>query len=183
MYIRNSTPRKDKQPGLFRVITSQQSILSLKPKMLIDGLPLDQARHWIGIVCFLFVSSTITSLSAQVNASAAPGDVIMTTDLMVIGWKAPVDYATVLAEEKSNITLLLSDPNLKPHQIALYTSGDHMVAYMQEDLLALVPINIIAENNYKRILSEIPTDPVMKYVDPQELAMMYEQIKTRLIQP
>lgn len=142
-----------------------------------------KTKSFIALASFFFMPALFESLSAQVNAAVAPGDEIMTTDLSIPGWKSPVEFSTVLLTEKANITQLLADPNLKPHQTGLYTGYDRMVAYMQEDLAAHVPINEIPERNYKRILSEVPTDPVMKYMYPQDFAVMYEQLKARLIQP
>jgi hypothetical protein len=132
--------------------------------------------------CFVLTFSS-TSLLAQQSELTAPGDLISTEDLSEVKWKSSVEYAAILTIERNSTIVLLADPNLKSHELGLYTGYSRMLAYMQEELNEEGNNNELALNNYKRILTEMPEDAIMKNMHPEEFATLYSTLVTKLIQP
>ena len=128
------------------------------------------------IVCCTLFASGVVSLSAQ-SASVAPGDPISTADLPVTpNWKAAAEYAVVLATERVNAANVLALTNQKQSKTALYTGYDRMLAYMQADLQGNEPIDLIADNNFKRVTLETPADPSLNLMDPVEFKALYDAL-------
>lgn len=138
--------------------------------------------YFFALVAILGCTLLTNSVVAQ-SASVAPGDPI-TTDAYPTHttWKNSVDYAAVLVAERANAALTLATPNLKQTKVGLYTGYDRMLAYMQVDLGAGVPIEDIASKNFKRVTLETPGDPVLNNMQPTEFAALYDALVVMLTQ-
>ena len=131
----------------------------------------------IAIISCALLTISASTVSAQANASAAPGEPVSTADLDLgqqpTDWKSAVDYSTVVASERANAALILAAPTTKEPTISLYTGYDRMLAYMQADMIAGVPIEEIAINNFKKVRLESLTDPLLTNMEEAEFSAMY----------
>ena len=130
--------------------------------------------------CALFGFSA-NSVSAQTTASvAAP---ISVEDLpQEPEWKSAVEYSAVLAAERANAAQTLAAPTTKELEFALYTGYDRMLAYMEADMAAGVPIEKIAVNNFNKVNQEAISDPALVNMQAAEFNALYEALLVMLHQ-
>lgn len=128
------------------------------------------------LTCALW-SMNSTSASAQ-SADFVSASISMTD--LTGSWKTTVDYSAVLVAERADAAQVLAGSNLKAAKAALYTGYDRMLAYMQTDLAANVPLEDLADINYKKVVLETPNDPVLKNMDPAEFSALRDALVSKL---
>jgi len=135
----------------------------------------------VAILSCAFLSFSSTTPSAQATASvAAP---ISVEDLPhEPQWKSSVEYSAVLAAERANAAQSLAAPTTKELEFALYTGYDRMLAYMEADIAAGVPIEKIAVNNFNKVNQEAISDPALVNMQTTEFNALYEALVVMLHQ-
>ncbi len=132
------------------------------------------------ISCTLLAVST-TSVSAQANAAVAA--VISIEDIpQEPEWKSPAEYSAVLSSERANAAQTLVAPTTKELVFALYTGYDRMLAYMEADMAAGIPIEKIAENNFNKVNQEAISDPALVNMEAAEFNALYVALLVMLHQ-
>ncbi len=133
----------------------------------------------VAILSCALLSFSTTTVSAQATASvAAP---ISIADLpQEPQWKSSVEYSAVLAAERANAAQSLAAPTTKELEFALYTGYDRMLAYMEADMAAGVPIEKIAVNNFNKVNQEAISDPVLVNMQAAEFNALYEALLVML---
>jgi len=116
---------------------------------------------FIALLIILFTGISATHLSAQSNPIEFGSEVITTDAYNKEDWKDSAGYASVLAAEKNDNDIRLADPGLSGEQFGLYTGYKKLLDYMQTDLSSKVNLESIASSNYKRIIVESQTDPIL----------------------
>jgi len=129
------------------------------------------------IICFLS-GMALNPLSAQTSEPASA--LISTEDLSPNAWKAPADYSVILEQERAIAAQQISNSNLNVETIALFAAYDRLLAYMQADLAVKSPIETIADINYKKVVLEAPTDPILKDADSGEFSVLYGSLVSKL---
>jgi hypothetical protein len=120
----------------------------------------------------------LNPLSAQTSEPASA--LISTEDLSPNAWKAPADYSVILEQERAIAAQQISNSNLNVETIALFAAYDRLLAYMQADLAVKSPIETIADINYKKVVLEAPTDPILKDADSGEFSVLYGSLVSKL---
>ena len=131
------------------------------------------------VVCTMIMSPTLTF--AQGNTSPAPPDPISTVDLGgQSAWKAVPEYTAVVAAERASTAIFLANPNTKEPNTSSYTSYDRMLAYMQADLAAGVPIEDIALKSFTKVVLEAPGDPALVNMQMVDFVALYDALLLQL---
>ncbi len=133
----------------------------------------------VSLICGILGFSA-TAVSAQANASVAPGDPIATEALPQSQWKSVPEYAAVIVAERTSSALQLASPAIKEVAQSNFNAYDRMLSYMQVDLGAGVPIEEIADKNFKRVVLEIPSEPAFANVYMAEFFTMYDALVVML---
>lgn len=137
----------------------------------------------VAIMSCAFLSFSASTVAAQANASVAPAPPISTEDYpQESDWKSPVDYSAVVASERANAVQTLASPTTKEPTFALYTGYDRMLAYMEADMIAGVPIEKIAQNNFNKVTQEASSDPALVNMDAAEFNGLYAALVVMLHQ-
>jgi len=124
-----------------------------------------------------------TTATAQANASTASEPPISTEDLQQESdWKSPVDYSAVVASERATAGQVLASPTTKELDFALYTAYDRMLAYMEADMIAGVPIEKVAENNFFKVTEEAASDPTLTNLEMAAFNSLYASLVVMLHQ-
>lgn len=132
---------------------------------------------FIAMLTFAFWSFNSFAVSAQtIDAVSLP----ITTDAMSSSWKTTVDFSAVLLAERTDAAQVLASPNLKSARSALYTAYDRMLAYMQVDLAANVPLEDLLDINYKKVVFEAPNDQAIKSMDSSEFDALRDALASKL---
>lgn len=133
------------------------------------------------VLATIFCCLTTADISAQGSYTGAPGEVIGISELVRPEWLPTAEFTTVVATERTNTALLLSAPDLKESQIALYKGYDRMLVYIQTDLTLQLPIDNLAVNNRDKVMLEAPNDPVLVKMSSIEFQVMYHELVDKLI--
>jgi hypothetical protein len=139
-----------------------------------------------GAACHAALIAILTCALWSINSAAISAQSIdavslpITTDAMTGSWKPTVDFSAVLVAERIDAAQVLAGPNLKVDKAALYTGYDRMLAYMQTDLTAIVPLEDLVDINYKKVVLETPNDPALKNMDPAEFSALRDALVSKL---
>lgn len=130
---------------------------------------------FIGAILLTLSFSTLSAQSIDASASelTATGDI-------VTKWKTPTEYATIITALSVDNEQLLADPNLHSPELALYTGYGRLLNYMRVDLVANVPLDDIADKNFKKVITESLTDPALNGMSVESFTAMYNELVERL---
>jgi len=136
---------------------------------------------FLAVLATLICCLPAATVSAQGTYTGAPGEVIGISDLVRPDWLQTAAFTAVVAAERANTALLLSAPDLKESQIALYKGYDKMLVYMQNDLILQHPVDNLAVTNRDKVILEAPNDPELVKMQAIEFQVMYYELVDKLI--
>lgn len=139
------------------------------------------ARLFLQVMACVVLTLSVTAGFAQ-NALTAPAELSATGDLVRSGWMQQDEYSKVLDQERSQATqqIAITDQGTSAHD--LYVGYDRLLAYMQADLGAGLPIENIADSNYKKVVQESASDPALQNMQVTEFNTLYDVLVKKLQQ-
>jgi hypothetical protein len=126
----------------------------------------------------IIMVSTVT-VFAQSNEPAI-GTLSETPVLIVSEWKSRLDYTAVINSFKTSTASILAEANLQQSKKALYTGFDRLLTYMQADVESNFELGNIADKNYKKVVQEAPSDPILINMQMDEFAALYDVLINKL---
>ncbi len=140
----------------------------------------EKASVLITLIVGIFLLSSGAVCVAQ---STEPGQASISNVLaepIASEWKSYTEYKAVITAYKTNTTNKLAQPNLPASEKALYTGLDLLLTYIQADLETQNEVAPLADKNYKIVITESHSDPVLQNLPLADFNVLYDELVVKL---
>jgi uncharacterized membrane protein len=127
----------------------------------------------------LITISTATVSGQSIPASASE---LSAVGVLANQWKSTEEYTAVINALQNENTIILAQQNLHGPDLALYTGYGRLLNYIRKDLLEHLPVDNLADKNYKKVITESSSDPELQGMPIESFTSLYNTLVERLHQ-